>query len=255
MRRSDGRTSLTPEQERAANSGSKAMMPVGRPFLDYVLSALADGGITDVCIVVSPDDAVIRNRYGRALDLTRLRIEFAEQASPRGTADALLAARTFAGDDIFVVLNADNYYSADAIRSLCRAAVPALAGYNTDQLVTGGNIPRERIRLFALVRADANGDLDEIVEKPTAVEASTMGANARVSMNLWAFGPEIFDACAQVRPSPRGEFELADAVRIAKREMGVRFRIVPVPGGVLDLSGRGDVASVAERFAGVTVQL
>ena len=47
---------LTPDQQRAADAGRKAMMPInGRPFLDYVLSALADAGIRHVALVVAPD--------------------------------------------------------------------------------------------------------------------------------------------------------------------------------------------------------
>jgi glucose-1-phosphate thymidylyltransferase len=62
---------LDPDQARAAETGAKAMMPitgalrdaagsfvsgsVSRPFLDYSLSALADAGYTDVCLVVAPD--------------------------------------------------------------------------------------------------------------------------------------------------------------------------------------------------------
>jgi hypothetical protein len=58
-----------------------------------------------------------------------------------------------------------------------------------------------------------------------------------------------------VRPSVRGELELQDAVRIAMEELGERFTVIPFAGGVLDLSSRRDVAAVADRLAGVLVDL
>ena len=62
MRREAEGTSaaLSDEQRRAAAQGAKGMMPLGgRPFLDYVLSALADAGIGDVVLVVAPDHGQI----------------------------------------------------------------------------------------------------------------------------------------------------------------------------------------------------
>ena len=74
-------------------------------------------------------------------------------------------------------------------------------------------------------------------------------------MNSWSFGPNIFDACRAIGPSPRGEYELQDAVTYAMRHLGERFRVLPWSGGVIDLSSRTDVASVAERVRGLEVRL
>src|SRR5689334_12591389 len=62
MRR-DSEASLDHRQATAAASGAKGMMPFGRPFLDYVLSVLADAGITEAILVVAPDDAAIREYF------------------------------------------------------------------------------------------------------------------------------------------------------------------------------------------------
>ena len=84
MRKPAASDGLTPEQSAAANAGLKAMMPFGgRPFLDYVLRAIADAGGTDVCLIVGPDHAVIRDYYTRERPPTRLRVRFAVQSRPR----------------------------------------------------------------------------------------------------------------------------------------------------------------------------
>ena len=253
MRRDDA-TPLTPEQARAADTGSKALLPVGslgRPFLDYVLSALADAGITDVCLVVAPDDTALQSRYGDELPLERLRVCFAFQAKALGSADALLAASDFAGKDNVIVLNSDNYYPVEVVRALALAGAPAVPGFDRDSLVRLGHIDADRVRAYALLQADNASTLTDIVEKPDAMTFARM-TTATVSMNIWSMPPAIFAACRRVTPSARGELELPDAVRIAIRD-GVRFRVLPFALGVLDLSHRADIPAVTARLAGVEV--
>jgi glucose-1-phosphate thymidylyltransferase len=255
MRRGDAAAALTGAQNALADAGMKAMIPIGRPFLDYVLSGLADAGVRDVCLVIGPEHGRIRDYYERGVLLTRLRMTFAIQEAPRGTADALLAARDFAAEGPFLVLNADNYYPVDAYRALVRYAGPALPGFARASLLRDGNFEPARIRRFALLQVDADGFLADIVEKPDDLSFERMGEQALVSMNLWSFLPSIFRACERVAPSERGELELPGAVRLAVRELGERFRVLRVEGGVLDLSQRGDVATVAERLRHVAVTL
>src|SRR4029453_2602431 len=98
-------------QADAADPGLKAMIPIGRPFLDYVLSALADAGYTEACLVIGPEHDAIREDYERTGPPRRMRVSFAIQAEPRGTADALLAAAAFASSPPrYLVMNATNYY-------------------------------------------------------------------------------------------------------------------------------------------------
>ncbi|MCC6929021.1 MAG: nucleotidyltransferase family protein [Gemmatimonadaceae bacterium] len=254
MRQADPGATLDAQQAAVADAGVKGMIPIARPFLDYVISALADAGITDVCLIIGPEHQAVRDYYG-ALAMSRVRVHFAIQHEPRGTADAVAAAREFAADATFLVLNSDNYYPVEAYRALAAIAGSGLVGFEREALVAESNIPEERIRRFALVATDATGALTEIVEKPDEATYARMSQHALVSMNLWSFSPAIFEACAQVQPSPRGELELQDAVRIAMHELGERFTVVPMAAGVLDLSSRRDIPAVAARLDGVTVAL
>ncbi|MDO8666338.1 MAG: hypothetical protein Q7J79_06970, partial [Gemmatimonadales bacterium] len=63
MRRADPAATLDQEQRSAADAGMKGMIRIGRPFLDYLLSALANAGIRDVCLVVGPEHDAVRGRY------------------------------------------------------------------------------------------------------------------------------------------------------------------------------------------------
>jgi glucose-1-phosphate thymidylyltransferase len=249
MRREDPTAVLTAADAAAAARGAKAMVNVGRPFLDYVLSALADAGCRDVCLVVAPGPGDIREHYTRTRP-ERVRLTFAEQAEPRGTADALAAAEAFAARDRVLMVNADNYYPPEVLRALRTVPGSGLLGFDGEALVRGGNIERARVLQYALLEVDASGALTRIVEKPDAATAAAM-AGAPVSMNAWVFTPVIFQACRRVRPSARGELEIQAAVAIAMSDFGERFDVVPVAAGVLDLSTRGDIAPVRARLAGM----
>lgn len=254
MRKGDAGATLDAAQSAVADAGIKGMIPIGRPFLDYVISALADAGITDVCLVIGPEHQGVRDYYD-ALPMSRVRVHYAIQQEPRGTADAVAAARDFAGRETILVLNADNYYPVDAFRALATLGASGLAGFDRAALIARSNIPEERIRSFALVEVDESGALTAIVEKPDEETFARMGSDAPVSMNLWSFSPVIFEACRRVTPSVRGELELQDAVRLAVHDFGERFTVIPCAAGVLDLSNRRDIPAVAERLAGVEVSL
>ncbi len=254
MRRVDDGAELSDAQVRAAERGAKGMIPLGgRPFLDYVLSALADAGYLEACIVVGPEHDEPRARYAGVLSPTRIAVRFAVQERALGTADAVAAAEAFADGDRIAVLNADNYYPVPVLAALRELPGSGLPGFEREALVRESNIPAERVERFAFLTLRADGSLARIIEKPDAATAAALGPDALVSMNLWLFTPVIFDACRRVRPSARGELELADAVRIAIDEMGEQFDVIRVRTGVLDLSTRADVAAVAARLAAVEV--
>jgi dTDP-glucose pyrophosphorylase len=247
-------SAIDARQARAADAGVKAMIPIGRPFLDYVISALADAGFRDICLVVGPEHDVVRDYYTRCVTPRRVRISFAVQDEPLGTADAVAAAEEFAGGDQFLTVNSDNYYPAGVLAAVRRLGGCGLAGFDREALVRDGNVDDARVSQFAVLKVDADGWLEGIVEKPAGEEWTAVGPHALISMNCWRFAASIFGATRRVQRSARGEFELADAVEAAIAA-GERFAVVPVAAGVLDLSRRGDIPTVARRLAGVEVRL
>ncbi len=260
--RDDDGAELDAAQSSAADAGVKGLMPLaGRPLLDYALHALADGGVRDVVFVVPPGDSALRQRYEEDAEPSRIRVRFAVQDEPRGTAHALLSARDAVAAPLgastdaegvrhFLMCNADNLYSTAAIESLVDLRGPGLVAYDADVLVREGGMEAERVRSFALVDISKDGMLNAIVEKPRADHPLMQAKPRWVSMNLWRFTEAIFDACTSVQPSPRGELELADAVRISM-ERGEQYRALTRAEAVLDLTHRRDVAALSERLSGV----
>ncbi len=254
MRKSDDSAALSDEQAKIAASGVKALIPIDRPFLDYVLGALADAGYTQVCLVIGPTHDVLRDYYTK-LPTRRIKIEFAVQPKPLGTASAVQAAEVFCGNDPFVMINSDNYYPAEALRGLRELTGNGVALFHRDSMIHDSNIDADRIQKFAAVELDAAGHMKKIHEKPTEQTLASLGNDIYVSMNCWRFGPSIFQACRDIKPSPRGEYEITDASQyvidvLHQPFTGLRFRLP-----VLDMSSRGDIDSVARKLRGGKIEL
>ena len=253
MRKEAEGVELDEEQAKAAGAGVKAMISIGRPFLDHVVSALADAGFTQVCLVIGPEHGMIRDYYDN-VPKSRVTITYAVQEEPLGTANAVLAAEEFAGDDRVLVINSDNYYPAEALRLLADVPGSALVGFEREAMLTRSNIDPERIKAFALATADADGNLAELVEKPDDATVARLGDDAVLSMNCWLCGPAIFPAAKSIPMSARGEYEITDAVRAAIAA-GDPYRVVRANVGVLDMSNRGDIASVVDALGSSEVVL
>ena len=251
--------SLNAAQAAVAATGVKALIPIGsdasaRPFLDYVLSALAEAGYTRACLVIGPDHQQIRDYYD-ALPKQRLTIEYAVQAKPLGTANAVAAAEAFAGQDPFVMVNSDNFYPPGALRALRDLSGNGVALFRREGMVRGSNIEPERIQKFAAGEIDASGNMRRVLEKPSPETLAALGEDIYLSMNCWRFGPSIFDACRKIQPSPRGEYEVTDAVQYVIDVLKQPFAVVRSDEPVLDMSSRGDIDSVQRRLARQTLAI
>lgn len=255
MRRDDATAALDAAQAGVAATGMKALIPVGRPFLDYVLSALAEAGYRRVCLVVGPEHDALRDYYGRQLQPQRLKITFAVQEQPKGTADAVTAAESFAAGEAFTVINSDNYYPVEALSQLRRQAGSAVALFDWQSMLAGSNLSEERLRRFAVAEFDERGFLRRIIEKPGEATWALLPRPLWLGMNCWRFRPTIFEACRAISPSPRGELEITTAVQYAIDVLGEPFCAIKIHAPVLDLTSRADIAPVAAMLSGKDVCL
>ena len=250
MRAADPSAALDSKTSAVADTGLKAMIPIGRPFLDYLLSALADAGFTDVCLVIGPEHTTVREHYEGHGRPSRVRLRFAIQEKPLGTADAVLAAEDFVGSDSFVVINSDNYYPPRALAELHSRVEPAIVAFSRDAMISKGVVSTEKAGRFGAVEVDPDGFLRTMTSEPAKAAASTGGA-VHSSMNCWLFTPAIFAACRAVPPSARGEKELTQAVQLAIQELGMRFEVVLSDQAVLDLSSRADIPRITGFLEGI----
>lgn len=255
MQQEDPDAELSREQAEVAATGCKAMIPLnGQPFLNYLLSALADAGYRDVSIVTGPGSEMIRDYYD-SVELSRINLSFSIQKEPGGSADALLAAESSTGSSPFLMLNSDNYYPVEVLSVIRRLDGPGLVGFNAESLRKGGRATIERIANCAFLIADDEGYLVDLIEKPDPDQLAGLKKPHWVSMTCWKFGPSIYEACRSIELSKRGELELPDAVGWAISNLGERFEMIPSEAVIPDLSRRANIKPVEELLESVEVNL
>ncbi|HEY0009085.1 MAG TPA: sugar phosphate nucleotidyltransferase [Tepidisphaeraceae bacterium] len=256
MRQANGASELDEQTAKIAATGVKALIPtLGRPFLDFVLSNLADAGFTQVCLVIGPEHDAIRTYYGQTLQPKRIEIHFAVQEHPRGTGDAVRPAEAFAGGEPFLMINSDNFYPPEALLALRDSTAPAIAVFEKNAMLKGSNIAADRISKFSVVKSNEDGTMKQIIEKPDDATLAALGDDVFVSMNCWLFGPGIFKAAAAIKQSPRGEYEITDAAQYCIDTLGEKLIVRKIAAPVLDLSSRDDIAAVTDRLRQIDVRL
>lgn len=242
LRDSDPAHLHTDAQREAAARGLKVMMPVdvdGGRWIDYASDALVRAGCTEIVLVVPPEHEDLRTHFART-PRPRLRLRFAVQAVPDGTAGAVLAAAPVVDAPSFLVVNGDTIYPVDAIGAVAAIDGCGLGAFSRRSLMEDSGLPAEKVAAFALAERDASGWLTGLVEKPSPATMDAQGPAALVSVNLWKMHRSMFDACRDISPSPRGERELPDAVLLAVAR-GTPFRVVEVAGHLFDLTTAADV--------------
>ena len=193
---------------------TKAMLPIlGVPMVARVMEMLVENGLKDFILVVSPDDREIVD-YFKIESKLDVQVQFVVQPKRRGMADALSrAAELIRGD--FLLTACDNLVSGNDVRQMFKLwnAEPKPNG-----ILALMEVPTEKIKSVGIVELDGEW-VTNIIEKPYPKEVSGNIA----SMPLYIFSRRILDYLLEVPLSPRGEYELQDAIQmLIERDGGVR---------------------------------
>ena len=246
-----------------ANTRTKSLISIddtGRPLLDYLLLNAKQAGYTNIYIVISEKERLIKEFYGdknRENDFYGLTINYAVQYIPKdrvkpfGTADALcqtLVQYPELNNKTYTVCNSDNLYSKNALKALRNtSSINAFVSYDRDTL----QFSMKRIAQFALVSLDEEGFLKEIIEKPS-IEDSLLYKDdlgkLRVSMNIFKFNGAMFQNYVTNCPidEKRKEKELPTALMNMVREHPKSVRGIPISEHVPDLTSKEDIAILRE---------
>ena len=184
---------------------SKAMLPIlGKPIVERVMEDLAANQVRDFILVVSPDDCHITHHF-RCESQINADIRFVYQPKRNGMADALLRAAPLIEGD-FILSACDNLISADHVRSILQRwqQTPRPNAILTLMEVEPAEIPNTGI-----VEIHESW-ITRIVEKPKLEDAPSNIS----SLPLYCFTPRLLDYLPEVPLSPRGEYELQDAIQM-----------------------------------------
>lgn len=207
----------------------------GKPILTHCFETLLDLGIEEAVVVVGYKRDEIVGRYGNAF--RDLAIRYAHQSERKGLAHAVLAAADHVDSD-FVVLNGDNVYSANLSDALDRHTTT-----DADVTFLVDEVSPAEAKRGAVCEVDDEGTITGLVEKPDDPPSRC------VPTAFYVLPPETFPACRLVRPSDRGEYELADAVDLLIHS-GYRVETVPFEGWKVNVNTERDLERAERKLTG-----
>jgi dTDP-glucose pyrophosphorylase len=179
----------------------KPMIEVrGKPVLQHIIEGLRDAGVSKFVVIVGYHAEAVRNFFGDG-QRHRVEIGYVTQTVQDGTGRVVNLARSFAGESSFILSYGDILISPENYKRLvdlpddCEAIITVTRGEDVSK---GG-----------AVFVNEQMELVDLREKPKPGEPTSPWYNA----GLYAFRPSVFEFIAKLKPSPRGEYELTDAIR------------------------------------------
>ncbi|HEY2951483.1 MAG TPA: sugar phosphate nucleotidyltransferase [Verrucomicrobiae bacterium] len=196
------------------NELPKPMLPVqGKPILEHIVEGLKTAGISDIFIVTGWRAEVIEGHFGDGKKWG-LRLEYGRQVVQDGTGKAPELARAFVGADEFLLTYGDILVKPETYQQMVkRFGEDKFSGLVT---VTGSeDVTKGGLNFF-----DERFCLTRLVEKPGAAQIEALrlegwlkaGQTAWYNAGIYIFRPVVFEFTARLQKSPRGEYELTDAL-------------------------------------------
>lgn len=179
---------------------SKQLLPIyDKPMVYYPLSVLMTAGIRDILLISTPDDLPgFRRLLGDGSDFG-VRLQYAEQPSPDGLAQAFIIGREFIGADSVCLVLGDNIFHGAGFTQLLHEAVQNVE--NERKATVFGYQVNDPER-YGVVEFDASGNCISIEEKPA------MPKSNYAVVGLYFYPNRVVDVAAEVKPSARGELEI-----------------------------------------------
>jgi len=194
---------------------AKQLVPVAnKPILFYGLEAIAGAGIKQVGVVVGDTADEVMAALGDGSDWG-VEITYIAQDQPLGLAHAVLIARPFLADDDFVMYLGDNMlkqslkdfvdrFEADRRQALAPTLDSAGAEGPCAQILLKEVPDPHR---FGVAELREDGSVVRLLEKPPDPPTNL------ALVGVYLFDRRIHDAVAAIKPSPRGELEITDAIQ------------------------------------------
>lgn len=222
----------------------KEMLPiVNRPALDLVVREFAEAGIEDVLVITSRRKRAIEDWFDRDPELEtvfadkpsvrgrirppEVRATFVRQQEMRGTGEALLLAREFAGSDAVVLAFPDDLFGSPN----CTADMIQVWERTGKSVLAAADLSGEDVSRYGVI--DPSGEEEGIVHVRSVVEKPAPGTepSSLVSLGRYLFAPDIFSALAEGLAAHQGpgEYFATDGINRLAEQGSVVARIITAP--------------------------
>jgi len=183
-------------------ANSKQLMPVyDKPMIYYPLSTLMLAGIREILVITTPHEAEQFKRLLKDGSQWGINITYAEQAEPRGLADAFIIGERFIdGDNVALILGDNIFYGAGLGKTLDRMKTR-----------TGATVFAHRVQNpqdYGVIEFDDSGKVLSIEEKPSKPKSKY------VIPGLYFYDQKVSEIAKNLKPSARGEIEISDLNKI-----------------------------------------
>ena len=218
---------------------SKQLIPIfDKPMVYYPVSVLMLAGIREILIISTPQDLPgFKRLLGDGSDYG-VKLEYAEQPSPDGLAQAFLIGKEFIGDDSVCLVLGDNIFHGSNFRHILREAVRT-AEHDHKATVFGYRVnDPER---YGVVEFDAEGNCISIEEKPEQPKSSY------AVVGLYFYPNKVVQVAESIKPSARGELEITTVNQRSLEDGELMVQTLGIGFAWLD-TGTHDSLSEASTF-------
>jgi glucose-1-phosphate thymidylyltransferase len=191
----------------------KQLLPVyDKPMICYPLATLMLGGLREILVISTPKDLPMLQEFLGDGSHLGIRLEYAEQAAPKGIAQAFLIGEKFIGEDGAALILGDNifYGNLDFFReALAIKEGACIFGYQV----------RDPER-YGVVEFGADGRAISLEEKPRKPKSQY------AVPGLYVYDQQVVEFCKTLRPSARGELEITDLNLNYLRQNALHVRLL-----------------------------